>query len=95
MKTATRWLMAGALAAFALGAAAAVAAQREIRVEGSQVAQTPRAWAYEIRDGQRVPRANRVTAADGSWREELRQGTCTTVKEKTANGDYSETRKCD
>jgi len=42
-----------------------------------------------------VPKGNRVTQADGSWREEVRQGPCTTVKQKTANGDYSETRKCD
>jgi len=42
-----------------------------------------------------VPKGNRVTNADGSWREELRQGSCVTVKEKTANGEYRETRRCD
>ena len=42
-----------------------------------------------------MPKGNRVTAADGSWREEIRQGQCTTVKVKSASGDYSETRKCD
>jgi hypothetical protein len=56
---------------------------------------TPRNWNYEIKDGKRVPKGNRVTNADGSWREELRQGSCVTVKEKTANGEYRETRRCD
>lgn len=56
---------------------------------------TPKNFNYEIRDGQRVPKGNRVTNPDGSWREEVRQGQCVTVKQKTAAGDYSETRKCD
>ena len=57
---------------------------------------TPRGWNYEIRDGKRVPKSNnRVTASDGSWREETRQGNCVTVKEKTASGEYKETRRCD
>jgi hypothetical protein len=56
---------------------------------------TPKGWKYEIRDGKRVPKGNRVTNADGSWREELRQGSCVTVKEKTASGEYRETRRCD
>ena len=56
---------------------------------------TPRGWNYEIRAGKRVPQSNnRVTAADGSWREETRQGNCVTVKEKTASGEYKETRRC-
>ncbi|NUT00681.1 MAG: hypothetical protein HOP96_06875 [Sphingomonas sp.] len=56
---------------------------------------TPRGWNYEIRDGKRVPKGNRVTNADGSWREETRQGSCVTVKEKTAAGEYKESRRCD
>ena len=56
---------------------------------------TPKNWNYEIKDGKRVPKGNRVTNADGSWREEVRQGKCITVKEKTANGEYRETRRCD
>ena len=56
---------------------------------------TPKGWNYEIKDGKRVPKGNRVTNADGSWREEVRQGKCITVKEKTANGEYRETRRCD
>ena len=57
--------------------------------------QTPKNWNYEIKDGKRVPKAQRVTNADGSWREEVRQGSCITIKEKTAAGEYKETRRCD
>ena len=56
---------------------------------------TPKSWNYEIKDGKRVPKGNRVTNADGSWREETRQGACVTVKEKTATGEYRESRRCD
>ena len=56
---------------------------------------TPKGWNYEIKDGKRVPKADRKVNADGSWREEVRQGSCVTVKEKTANGEYRETRRCD
>ena len=56
---------------------------------------TPKSWNYEIKDGKRVPKGNRVTNADGSWREETRQGACVTIKEKTATGEYKESRRCD
>jgi hypothetical protein len=56
---------------------------------------TPKGWNYEIRDGKRVPKGNRITNPDGSWREEIRQGSCVTVKEKTATGEYKESRRCD
>jgi hypothetical protein len=56
---------------------------------------TPRNWNYEIKDGKRVPKGNRVVNADGSWREEVRQGSCVTIKEKTAAGEYKESRRCD
>jgi len=57
---------------------------------------TPKNWNYEIKDGKRVPKGgNRIVNSDGSWREEVRQGSCVTVKEKTANGEYKETRRCD
>lgn len=50
---------------------------------------------YMICNGQRVPKpGNRVVNADGSWREEVRQGSCVVVKEKTAAGEYKETRQC-
>ena len=79
-----------ALAAIALAAAAGFAT-----VAAAQNQQTPKGWNYEIRDGKRVPKAgNRVTNADGSWREEVRQGNCVTVKEMSKNGDYKETRQC-
>jgi nicotinate-nucleotide pyrophosphorylase len=60
----------------------------------AQTQQTPRGWSYEIKDGKRVPKGNRVTNADGSWREEVRQGNCVTIKERSAAGEYKETRQC-
>ena len=42
-----------------------------------------------------MPKGNRVTNADGSWREETRQGKCITIKEKSPAGEYKETRRCD
>jgi predicted RecA/RadA family phage recombinase len=56
---------------------------------------TPKNFSYEIKDGKRVPKSNRTTNADGSWREETRVGNCTTVKEGTAAGEVKITRKCD
>jgi hypothetical protein len=61
----------------------------------AQPQQTPKGWSYEIQNGRRVPKAgNRVTSPDGSWREETRQGNCVTVREKSAAGEYKETRQC-
>jgi hypothetical protein len=60
----------------------------------AQDRQTPKGWNYEIRDGKRVPKTNPITKADGSWREEVRQGNCVTIKERSAAGDYKETRQC-
>ena len=62
--------------------------------QSAQQQQTPRNWSYEIRDGKRVPKANRVTNPDGSWREELKQGNCVTIKERSPTGEYKETRQC-
>ena len=73
---------AGALLATATTAASA------------QDQKTPRGWNYEIKDGKRVPKSNRVSNADGSWREEVKQGNCVTVKERSASGEYKETRQC-
>jgi hypothetical protein len=70
-----------------LGHAAAASAQQQDQ-------QTPKGWNYEIRDGKRVPKNNRQTNADGSWREETRQGNCVTIKERSASGEYKETRQC-
>jgi len=56
---------------------------------------TPKGWSYEIKDGKRVPKSTRTVGKDGSWREETKQGACTTVKERTADGEVKTTRKCD
>jgi hypothetical protein len=77
----------------ALGATAAYAAAVPEASNQAQQ-QTPKGWSYEIRNGQRVPKGNRVTNPDGSWREEVKQGNCVTIKEKSASGEYKETRQC-
>ena len=81
-----------------IGAAGLVAAMgfATIAAAADQRAQaTPKGWNYEIKDGKRVPKGDRQTNADGSWREEIRQGKCVTIKEKTAAGEYRESRRCD
>lgn len=90
----TAVLVAAAVVAGA-GFAGIAYAQQQQQASTAGAKATPKSWNYEIRDGKRVPRAARVTNADGSWREELRQGNCVTVKEKTAAGEYRETRRCD
>jgi hypothetical protein len=88
-----KWVTGAVLALFVAGSANAAIA---MGVQSSGPAPSvPKSFNYELRDGKRVPKGNRVTNADGSWREEVRQGQCTTVKVKTASGDYNETRKCD
>ena len=42
-----------------------------------------------------MPKGKRQSNADGSWSEEVRQGACVTVKERTPNGEYKESRRCD
>jgi hypothetical protein len=83
---AIRALIVGAIAFGATAAYAAAAQPQDQR--------TPKGWSYEIKDGKRVPKGNRVTNADGSWREEVKQGNCVTIKEKSAQGEYRETRQC-
>jgi cytochrome c len=79
-----------------LMAAAAMTATAWGSAAGAQTHPTPPKWGYEIRDGKRVPKtSNRVTQPDGSWREEIRQGKCVTIKERSATGEYKETRQCD
>ena len=56
---------------------------------------TPGNFPYDIVNGKRVPRGKRVTAADGSWREEVRDNGCVTIKTMSAAGEYRETRTCD
>ncbi|HEX6604196.1 MAG TPA: hypothetical protein VF027_04870 [Sphingomicrobium sp.] len=85
--TATRALVLGGIALAAAAGYATVAAAQNTQ-------QTPKGWSYEIRDGKRVPKGNRITNPDGSWREEVRQGNCVTIKERSAAGEYKETRQC-
>ena len=85
MTSVSRTVLLGTIAAAAtLGYAAAAAAQS-----------LPKNWNYEIKDGKRVPKGQRLTNPDGSWREEVRQGKCITIKEKSPSGEYKETRRCD
>ena len=88
--TGKRAILIGAVA-FAAAAGFATAAYAQAQ---GQDHQTPKGWSYEIKDGKRVPKGNRVTNADGSWREEVRQGNCVTIKERSASGEYKETRQC-
>ena len=60
----------------------------------AQNQRTPKGWSYDLKDGKPVRKGDRVTNADGSWREVIRQGKCVTIKEKTAAGEYRETREC-
>jgi Spy/CpxP family protein refolding chaperone len=85
-RTAKRALLIGAVALVATAACTTAAA--------AQDQQTPKGWSYEIKDGKRVPKGNRVNNPDGSWREEVKQGNCVTVKERSAAGEYKETRQC-
>ena len=84
-------IMIGA-GAVALAATAASAAYAQAAPADQA---TPKSFNWEIKDGKRVPKGDRQTNADGSWREEIRQGKCVTVKEKSASGEYKESRKCD
>jgi len=83
------------LAAVGATAAAGVAAAALAQAGGGNAQPTPKNWNYVIKDGKRVPKGDRTMNADGSWREEIRQGSCVTVKEKTAAGEYKESRRCD
>jgi hypothetical protein len=57
-------------------------------------AATPANWSYEIRNGQRVPKASRIVQADGSWAEQTKQGSCV-VTRTGRDGEVREVRKCD
>ena len=83
-------LIVGAVGLLAATSFAAVAAAGDLQARA-----TPKAWNYEIKDGKRVPKPQRQTNPDGSWREEVRQGKCVTLKEKSAEGVYKESRRCD
>jgi hypothetical protein len=86
-KTAKIVLIVGAAALGATAAYAAAPAQQ----------QTPKTWSWtKGKDGKRVERPSEVTKnPDGSTREVIRNGKCTTIKERSATGEYRETRQCD
>ena len=85
-----------AVAAIATAGVARVAyAQANNAAAQAGTQATPKGFNYEIKDGKRVPKSNRVTNADGSWREETKVGNCTTIKESPAAGEVKITRKCD
>ena len=85
------WKIALIVGGIAVAATAASAAFAQSAPDQA----TPKGWNYEIKDGKRVPKGDRQMNADGSWREEIRQGKCVTVKEKSPAGEYKETRRCD
>ena len=89
-------VMVVAVAAIATAGLAGVA--YELATNSSAQADTqatPKNFNYEIKDGKRVPKSNRTTNADGSWREETKVGNCSTIKESSAAGEVKITRKCD
>lgn len=87
------WKFVLGFGALALAATAASAAYAQVATAGDQA--TPKGFNWEIKDGKRVPKGQKQVNADGSWREEIRQGKCVTIKEKSAAGEYKESRKCD
>ena len=87
------WKIIIGVGALALAATAASAAYAQVGTAGDQA--TPKNFNWEIKDGKRVPKGTKQINPDGSWREEIRQGKCVTIKEKSAAGEYKETRKCD
>jgi hypothetical protein len=76
-------------AALVLGGATATLAQKP-----DSDTKTPPGWSYDVKNGERVPRGKRQVNADGSWKEEIRNGDCVTVRQKTSSGEYRETREC-
>ena len=79
-------------AGFGLAAGPGVASAQP----SSQGCVSPPGMNYMICNGQRVPKpGNRVASPGGGWREESKQGNCIVVREKTANGEFKESRRCD
>ena len=81
------WKIAVGIGALAFAATAASAIAPEDQA-------TPKNFNWEIKDGKRVPKGTKQVNPDGSWREEIRQGKCLVIKEKSAAGEYKETRQC-
>lgn len=82
--------------AFTIAAASAAASfSSSLAAQNQTQGATPKGWNYEVDSrGNRVAKDRRVNNPDGSWREEIRQGNCITVKERAATGEYKETRQC-
>lgn len=94
--TKSRWMIAAAVAFLATGLLLVAAGPTPALAQAaSKTAKTPENFAYDIVNGRRVPRGKRVTNPDGSWREEIRDGACVTIREQNAAGEYRETRRCD
>lgn len=89
------WIILGGAIAIGLGGAG-VAAQAPSDTPRPQKGggTTPASWSYEIKDGKRVPRAQRKVNADGSWSEESRSGKCV-VTRNGRDGEVRTTRSCD
>ncbi len=89
-----RTAFATALVAAGLGFAA-LSASASAQSAG-QGCVSPPGMNYMICNGQRVPKpGNRVANPNGGWREETKQGNCIVVREKTATGEFKESRRCD
>jgi len=88
-------MVVAVVAIAAVGAAGVAYAQATNASAQADTQATPKNFNWEIKDGKRVPKSNRVTNADGSWREESKVGNCTTIKESSAAGEVKVTRKCD
>ena len=57
---------------------------------------TPPNWQYEIVGGKRVPWSpNHNTKPKSSKHKKKRLGKCGTIMERSATGEYKETRQCD
>jgi hypothetical protein len=80
--------------AIMLTATAALAVPAIAQSDNSGARNTPPNWAYEVRDGRRVPRVPRTMNPDGSWTEQVRQGNCT-ITRTGRDGEVREVRKCD
>ena len=87
-------LMVALAVAAGFGLASVAVAQAAPEAQ-AQTQPTPKGWNYALdKNGKRIAKGNRVTNADGSWREEIGQGKCKTVKEMTAKGEYKESHSC-
>jgi hypothetical protein len=87
-KTVKIVLIAGAVALGATTAYAAAPPQPQ--------QQTPKGWSWTPgKGGKRTERPSEVTTnADGSTREVIKNGKCVTIKERSASGEYRESRQC-